>query len=262
MIQRSIPLAVLSTLVALLAIPASCGSGTGGRIVSIEWAVRGVPEEGRPSGEFVTDLGWEVRLQEAWLAMGPMYAHAAEELARWRRVLSPARALAHPGHDHGFDRVRGEWLEQAAVDVLAPSPRRLGDAMAEAGAVDRLEVAVGPYDGTEGPEALDGATLWVRGEATRDEELVPFEGALTFAEETARAVDHIAAEASLDEGGRLTVGVRPGLWFQGAQFDRLETDGTGPAVLRAGGQVYNALSLGVHNPRAFIVEWVEDGDLE
>jgi hypothetical protein len=261
--------AVICALLVLvtLSVPVSCGD-TAGRIVSIEWAVHGVPEEGLPVGEVVTDLGWHVRLEEAWLSLGPMYAHAADEglLAhRLERLLAPPRALAHAGHDHGFDRVRAEWLEQTAVDVLAPAPRSLGWTTAEAGAVDRLEVLLRPHGLAEGPEALRGAALYVRGEAERDDIRIPFHGTLRIDAEGAQQVDNIEANALLDEGGRLTVGIRHARWFEGAQFDRLEADGSEPVAIVAGTQVHNALYLGVRNPRAFVVDWTpseEDGGLE
>lgn len=268
MIRRPIPLLLASFWVTALVLPVSCGGGTGGRIVSIEWAVHGVPEEGLPLGDALTDLGWHVRLEDAWIAMGPMYAHAAEgdRLARGLgELLLPGRAWAHAGHDHGFDRVRAEWLERTAVNALEASPRSLGWTTAEAGPVDRMEVTLGPYGGTDGPEALRGGALWVRGEAEREGVHVPFEGMMTFEDGVAREVDPIEASAVLDEGGRLTVGVRPGLWFQGAHFDRLEPEGSEPARMIPGTQVHNAVYLGIRNPRAFVIGWTsgpQDGDVE
>jgi hypothetical protein len=249
--------------------PVSCGSGTGGRVVSMEWAVRGVAEEGLAPGEMITDLGWHVRLAEAWLSLGPMRAHAASEdvLVGWDAPWPwPRRARAHPGHGQGFDRVRAEWLDQTAVDVLDPEPRSLGWVQAEAGAVDRVEGSLDPFAAPDGPSALQGGTVWVRGEAEREGQVVPFEGLLLIPDEgSARLVENMAAEVVLEEGGRLIVGVRPGLWFEGAQFDRLEAGDEGePATIGTDGQVRNALYLGCRNPRAFVVTWapVSDGGVE
>jgi hypothetical protein len=247
----------LSAFVAMAA-PASCGHGTGGRLVSIEWSVAGAAEEGHALGESVTDLGWHVRLSEAWLSIGTMRAHRPTELAAgagWMGLGVP-RARAHGGHHHGDEGPRAEWLDPVAVNALDPAPQVLGGDVAEAGAIDRVEVEL---QGARelGPEALAGALLWVRGEAEREGTVVSFEGTLTLTgAETTLAVDNIAAEETLEEGGRLTVGVRTGRWFDGLQFDLLAPPGDDdPATIEPGTQARNALYLGARSPRAFTVTW-------
>jgi hypothetical protein len=260
--RRRIALA-LSAFVAVVA-PASCGQGTGGRLVSIEWAVAGVAEEGHALGESVTDLGWQVRLSEAWLSIGTMRTHRPRELAasaRWPG-LSVSRARAHGGHAYGDDGPRAEWLEPVVLNALAVEPQVLGWVVAEAGAIDRVEVELQGARGL-GPEALAGALLWVRGEAEREGTVVGFDGALSLTgTETVLPVENIAAEGTLEEGGRLTVGVRSGRWFDGLQFDLLEPPGDDePAAIEPGTQPRNALYLGARNPRAFTATWTSAGEL-
>jgi hypothetical protein len=253
----------LSAFVAVAA-PASCGHGTGGRLVSIEWAVAGVAEEGHALGESVTDLGWHVRLSEAWLSIGTMRAHRPTGLLTrqgWPGLLV-SRARAHGGGSYESDGPRAEWLEPVTVNALYPEPQVLGWDVAEAGAIDRVEVELQAAQGIW-PTFLAGALLWVRGEAEREGSVVRFEGRLTLSgAETILVVDNIAAVGTLEEGGRLTVGVRTGRWFEGLQFDLLEPGGDDDfATIEPGTQARNALYLGARSPRAFTVTWTSSETL-
>ena len=111
---------VLAALGVALVAP-GCESGTGGRMISFRLELGAEPDAGRSLGSFTTATGWEVTLEEAWAAVGPVFVHEnAGVLARDDRPL-PLRWLAplahaHPGDSH-YDGgvVKGEWLGQALL---------------------------------------------------------------------------------------------------------------------------------------------------
>jgi len=107
--------AVLCSFVAILvsggpgAALLACGD-TAGRRVTLEHVA--VSE----ASAFTNSFGWEITLDEATLASGPMYYFEGATEHATRRWLM-RRALAHPGH-YGAGEARGELTTAATIDLL------------------------------------------------------------------------------------------------------------------------------------------------
>ncbi|MGB8332064.1 MAG: hypothetical protein WCE62_18200 [Polyangiales bacterium] len=230
---------------------AACGE-TEGQVVTVEVALEA---PGSP-GSFTTTTGWEVHLEEARIAIGPLFAFAPRfeggVVAALRSFLMP-KAHAHGGTDPlNGRRVRAEWLPQVPFDALATDPLVLGTIEAESGAVDAVTVTLNPPDPGNATTMHDHH-FWVRGEATKDGATIRFEGGLDIPDEgLSRRVENIPIDASLDEGGRWTVTVRASEWFQDAQFDRLtQQNAEGVFLITPESQVRSAWLLGARSMRAY-----------
>jgi hypothetical protein len=255
------PLSLLSLGFALAALTApACGS-TEGRIVTIDVALESL---GDP--DFATSTGFEVHLDEALVAMGPMFAFAPRPgdddpglaLARFLRPM----ALAHGGIDPlNGRRVRAEWLSQVAFDALAPAPLALGAIEAEAGRIDSVSLVL---DSPSGANAgvMNGHHLFVRGVAERDGVVYPFAGGLDIPDAgISRRVEAIPIDAFIDEGGRWLVGVRVAAWFEDAHFDRLDVqDDEGVFQITVESQVRSAWLLGAKSQRAYEARYEESAE--
>ena len=244
---------IRTLLIACCASAAFFGCGeTEGEVVTIEVALE-TPVE--PAG-FTTSTGWEVRLDEAWIVMGPLFAFAPRfeggAIAAVRSFLWPV-ARAHGGTDPlNGRRVRAEWLPQVVFDAIAAEPLTLGLVEAESGAVDAVTVTLSPPEMRAGDET-HGHHLWARGEATRDGVTIPFEGGLDIPDEgLARRVENIPIDAFLEQGGRWVLTVHASEWFQDAQFDRLtEQNEDGVFLITTESQVRGAWLLGARGTRAY-----------
>lgn len=244
----------LATLVLL----GACESGTSGRLVRFSLSVGSVVEAGAPGpGVFETGTGWRVVLDEARIALGPVYLYAtADSLAtRLERVLVPV-ARAHGGTDPYAGRVvRGELLAPFVLDALAPERRVWTALPGSAGRVESLRVDL-PGPDAEGGDALRGHHAWVRGVATRGDERVSFEGGLTIpASGISEQVEGIPLDGVLDEGAKVTLDLRLRAWFDGAHFDRLPLPASdGARVIVPDSQVRNAWYLGARSLAGYTAE--------
>lgn len=237
-------------LVGALAIGA-CGA-TEGDVVTIEVAL----ETPSAPSSFTTDTGWEVRLDEARIAMGPLFAFAPRleggAVAAVRSFLFPV-ARAHGGTDPlNGRRVRAEWLRQVAFDAVSNEPVTVGQIEAESGEVDAVTVTLNPPEPAIA-EATEGHHAWVRGEATKDGTTVVFEGGLDIPNAgLSRRVENISIDAFLEEGGRWVITVHASEWFADAQFDRLtEQNEEGVFLITPESQVRSAWLLGARSTRAY-----------
>jgi hypothetical protein len=233
--------------------PAMLGCGnTEGSVVTIEVAL----EAPSSPSAFTTNIGWEVRLDEARIAMGPLFAFAprfdGSAIAAIRSVLLPV-AHAHGGTDPlSGRRVRAEWLPQIVFDAISEEALLLGAIEAESGPVDAVTVTLNPPASSQAA-ILHDHHLWVRGEATKDTTSIPFEGGLDIPDEgLSRRVENIPIDAFLEEGGRWVVTVRASEWFQDAHFDRLkEQDDEGVFLITPESQVRGAWLLNARSTRAY-----------
>jgi hypothetical protein len=229
----------------------ACGS-TEGSVVTIEVVL----EAPSSPSTFTTSTGWEVRLDEARIAMGPLFAFAprfdGSAIAAIRSFLLPV-AHAHGGTDPlNGRRVRAEWLPQVAFDAISKEPLLLGAVEAESGLVDAFSVTLDPPASSQAA-ILHGHHLWVRGEAIKDSTSIRFGGGLDIPDEgLSRRVENIPIDAFLEEGGRWVVTVHASQWFQDAQFDGLtEQDGEGVFLITPESQVRRAWFLGARSTRAY-----------
>lgn len=258
-------------LVAAGATAVACAPDTGGKVVAARFALEGPAASERA---FTTDLGWAVTLDEACVALGPVYVwelggvlgRAAPASTSPRARLAVATravydalvpsAAAHPGDGTFFGgEVKAEWLEQVAVDPTTPGPKALAPIRGTAGPVRSLTVHLEPPREALVREAacLRGHHAYVVGVARRGDVTVAFEGGLDVpAEGTMRRVDGVALDGELDDGA--TIVVRPDVrrWFVGADFATLPAPGSGGrAVVAKDTQVYAAWSLGARSLGAF-----------
>lgn len=229
----------------------ACGD-TQGDVVTIEVAL----EAPSAPSTFVTDTGWEVRLDEAQIAMGPLFAFAPRfeggAVAAIRSFLFPV-ARAHGGTDPlNGRRVRAEWLRQVVFDAAGTEPAALGQIEAESGEVDAVTVTLNPPDAANAA-ATEGHHLWARGEASKEGITIAFEGGLDIPDEgLSRRVENIPLDAFLEEGGRWVVTVHASEWFRDAQFDRLtEQNEEGVYQITPESQVRSAWLLGARSTRAY-----------
>jgi hypothetical protein len=247
-------------LLACVPVLGGCG-GTEGRLVTIDVVL----EAPSSPSTFTTNTGWEVRLDEARIAMGPLLAFAPRfdggAIAAIRSVLLPV-AHAHGGTDPlNGRRVRAEWLPQIAFDAISEEALLLGAIEAESGLVDAVTVTLDP-PGAGQAAILHNHHLWARGEATKDGTSIRFEGGLDIPDEgLSRRVENIPIDAFLEEGGRWVVTVLAPEWFQDAQFDRLtEQDGEGVFLITPESQVRGAWLLGARSARAYAARFEVEGE--
>jgi hypothetical protein len=238
-------------LLACVPVLGGCGS-TEGSVVTVDVAL----EAPSSPSTFTTKTGWEVRLDEASIAMGPLFAFAPRfdggAIAAIRSFLLPV-AHAHGGTDPlNGRRIRAEWLPQIVFDAISEEPLLLGAIEAESGLVDAVTVTLNP-PGSDQAAILHGHHLWVRGEATKDSTSIRFEGGLDIPDEgLSRRVENIPIDAFLEKGGRWVVTVHASQWFQDAQFDRLtEQNGEGVFLITPESQVRSAWFLGARSTRAY-----------
>ncbi|WP_433927195.1 hypothetical protein AB3662_29395 [Sorangium cellulosum] len=255
-----------AALLVLALLPAcDVPSGTGGREVrfTLELATAAAPS--RPAGSFTTSTGWDVTLESAVIALGPVYLYenpphlVARGPARgpagglWDVLVPPAHA--HAGSEHFFGgEVKGEWLGQLAFDALAPGAR-LVDTPGTAGGVRSLSIGLHPPRASIAGDAggLGGHHAYVVGVATRGDLEIPFEGGLDIeAEGNKREVAGIPLEAELDDGVSVTIELHLEAWFDEAHFDRLtEESPRGRFLLDRSTQAGAAWFIGARSAAAF-----------
>jgi len=234
----------------------ACDSGTEGRAVTFEIALESAASAGATEpGVFDTDTGWHVVLDEARIALGPVYLYADEGALTLRaigRALVPT-AHAHGGADMYLGRiVRGEYLDPIVFDALAPARRALGTVSGRAGHASALRVDVaGPAVDVDG--LLHGHNAWVHGVATKDGANVTFEGGLDIPDDgLTRHVDGVRIDVAIDDGVTVVVALHLREWLAAAHFDRLTEQGAdGTYAIGTTTQVHTAWYLGARSLPAF-----------
>lgn len=241
---------------------AACGGETAGQRVLLHWNI-GSAEQAERNTAFTTDTGWDVTLEEAHVAVGPIYALAPaptqlDAVASVARELVLPVAHAHDGYDAATGRrVRAELLEVITFDALDPEVRDLGAFEADAGEVATLKIEIARLTNAL-PESLHGRQAYVRGHAQRDDRDIPFEGRLVELradDDTARRVE-TDSDFLLEAGGTLDVSVDARAWLRLAEFDQLTASGDDDvAHITEDSQVGRAWKVGVREPSAFSVTW-------
>lgn len=249
----------------------NCDSGTGGRPIQFEMQLNTAPSLAEDLYTFDTSTGWHVKLEQAFIAIGPVYVYQnPPPLAKLdvedRRSL-PNRfwdalvpnAYAHAGDEHFFGgEVKGEFLGQIAFDVLNPGGLRLPDVPGTLGRAQSASIWLAPpKTSIQGNgNALHGHHAYVMGTAEKDGSIVPFEGGLDIENEgTKRRVDGIPLDIQLDDGFVLTFTLRPQMWFDAAHFEQLsEKNEQGRYVITLESQVRTAWFLGARGFSAFTAE--------
>ncbi|AKT39439.1 hypothetical protein [Chondromyces crocatus] len=248
---------LLGGLVALWA--SACAPDTGGRMIGLQIAVRAEADEAQPLGRFTTATGWDVTLDEALAAVGPVFIYEnAPVYARRDERFAPLRWLvplahAHPGDSHYDGGVaKGEWLGQTMLDLLDPSSYPTVDAPGIAGEARSITVHLDPpRSSLAGRERLRGHQFYVSGVAEREGQRVPFAGGLDLpAEGDQRRVQGIPLSGVLDDGSRLVVAVHPSSWLREARFEELlgeEPGEDGRYPIPKGSQIERAWYIGARS---------------
>lgn len=234
----------------------ACDANTGGRPIQFSLGVAGEAPVGTTTpGRFVTSTGWEISLEEACIAVGPVYFFAgAGHLARLHRWLVP-QAHAHPGDNHfAGGEVRGEWLGQVALDALRATPLPLGMQNGLEGDVRSFSLWLEPPKGALAQDpCLRGHHAYARGVAHKDATVVPFVGALDLDDVgTNRRVEGLPFAANLTNEAAVVLGARPASWFDLADFGTLDTrDAEGRFVITPTTQVRRAWFIGARGSGSF-----------
>lgn len=153
----------------------SCACGGGSDVTEVSVPVRAELIDSGAS----TDLGFSIELNAVSMSFSDFefLSYGARETAWLDRVgdwLVPS-ARAHPGHVQSGDRL-GVLPGRFAVDFLAEEP--IGEAVLLATAYDALDVTFSTFateDGLSSDDARLGLSIHLRGRATRDGQVVPFE---------------------------------------------------------------------------------------
>lgn len=266
---------ILAALAGLVAAPGgliSCGAETAGESAVFVTGFGGATHSGDPLTSFVTDAGWQVDLDVALAAVGPIYLYEGEPRAGLgRRLGGLGAARACPTHaQYDYGTVLGEVLEQYVIDLLAFDPTPTGEVAGTRGTCQSFEVHLHPPGeiaaGSPGEDfdSLQGFTVWLEGTASRGDDEVPFEAGLTIPDEgTQRIVESIAADVEIVDAGE-----RPGMvvvhalldrWFADVDFDTLVEIGDGDRYrFTEGIQATNALVFGIRSRYAYELAWREE----
>lgn len=246
-------------------------SGTGGRPIQFEMRLDTTPSFEEASHAFDTSTGWHVKLEQAFIAIGPVYVYQnppslAQVDAEPGRTLAKGlwdalvpSAYAHAGDEHFFGgEVKGEYLGQIAFDVLAPNGVRIPDVPGTLGRAQSASIWLAPpRTSIQGNgNALRGHHAYVVGTAEKEGFVVPFEGGLDIENEgTKQRIDGIPLDIQLDDGAVLTLVLHPQAWFDAAHFDQLsEKNQAGRYVITPDSQVRTAWFLGARGFSAFTAE--------
>jgi hypothetical protein len=199
-----------------------CIGTTGGERVSFHAVAEPLaPADGGVIAWDDAVTGWHVELTEAEVSVGPAYLWSGEPL-----LTSSGHVIDHFVYGH----LRGELLEQAAVDLLG-TETPIADGEGLAGEANSGELWLAPPLHAVADE-LDGQTFLLAGSATRDATVVPFAGSLTIDDEVIdveggqtafeqRKVRGIPLHTDVEQGGTLVVGIDGSRMLSGAHFDDL-----------------------------------------
>ncbi len=230
---------------------AACEAGTGGELVEVEVAIASVAQGEAGLASFTTSTGWTVALSEATLSVDSVlvYEAAADDLTL--SGLFVGRARAHGGYDPlNGKRVRLELRGPFVIDLLDPSEQALQAVEAEAGEMGSAAVLFA--DDLEG----ERVQARVRGTATKGDEVIAFEGALTLEDEPLlRRVEGIRAQGEIAAGGKVLLHIQPSLLLDEAHFERLEPRGDAPRLITKDEQVHTAMRFGTRSSHTYSIEW-------
>ena len=171
------------------------------------------------AGPFTVDADWQVTLDNAQLAFGPLYLCGGTQ----------AGALC--------ETARAEWLDSVVVDALDPAAAQVGTMDALTGAVRSWMYDLGIVSlltrpepvGLSAAEALGGYSVRLSGTASRGADVIEFSAALAIQQDTGtetgvpvvRSAPSAAFEHELGEQDRLTVRFDPRPWLDTIDFDQL-----------------------------------------
>jgi hypothetical protein len=175
---------------------------------------------------------WQVTLDEAELALGPVYLCAT--------------AAASPDL---CEVALAEFAEVAVVDLLAAAPQPIGDVDARAGDVRSAMLDYGiswfTTQSTPTPGSPLGHSARLRGTAVRGDTSLAFDALIDVVPPLRGSPALVGVRARVDEPGedsRLELTVNPGAWLLGVDFDALAALGPS-AEIRPGDPAHAAIAF-------------------
>jgi hypothetical protein len=246
----------------------ACEPSTGGRAVDVTFTVRGASDEVTSDGSvrrFSTFAGWEVELEEAWVAVGPFVvwenppplassapssAPESKPSSLWDLLVPDAHA--HPGDTHfNGGNAKAEWMGQTLLDALSPEPQRFA-APGVAGPARSVTIHLEPPRADlQGGELLSGDHLRARGTATKDGQSLRFVGGIVLPPEGGRReINGIPVEGDVDEDVEVALVVDPAAWFVEVDFSELsavEPDADGFRTIPVDGSIAAAWEIGARS---------------
>lgn len=206
----------------------SCGeSGTGGESITFRLGFEAMAPEGETLDTFTTAHGWEIELQRAEIAVGPLYLYTKQaptaSLIDQVKQLVIAKAHAHSGFDN-YDggEVRGELLEPVIVDLLDTDIQWQEGLRGLAGPVRSVSLELASIASAP----FLGGQAFMEGVARKDGEEVPFAGVLRLENDPkVRRVNGLPASLELQSGSEVVVEIHPVHWFGRIDFSSLPEKG-------------------------------------
>lgn len=247
----------------------ACTEETAGESIEFDTGVVGASSTGGSVTTFTNSRGWTVELSTAKVAVGPVYFYSAEPYATlFDRVLGIRVAHACPSHAQ-YDRgtVLGEVLNQYAVDLLSGEVTSTGLSAGESGTCRMFELHLHPPGdvpaGSPNGEfsSLQGFTAYIAGTASKDADVIPFEGGMTVPDEgTMRIVESIPASVALrdmgETSGRAVVEVYLDQWLTNVDFSSLpEAANDAPRTFTEDSQAYTAWLTGIRSRFSYGLSW-------
>lgn len=192
---------------------------------------------------------WTVTLTLARIAFGPAYFCAT---AAASSDLCPV-ALS-------------EFIDAAVVDGLEPASQRLGDGQGQTGTIRSTSYDFGidwfttQRQPTPALAAPEGHSALFEGLASKGGQSIRFRAAIDAvpAFQDTRVVQGQPLNVELRDGLELTVGLHPGDWWKGVDFDLLAAGISPPgdaAVIAPGSQAHEALLFGMITGRPPTLDW-------
>jgi hypothetical protein len=223
-----IPRSLIGLFVAAAATAAvsACDKTTGGNLISLPFLLGGVERDGGGPMYFTNQLGWQVELDQALVAVGPFYFNAQP----------PQTNTLRSGV------VIMENVQQSVVNVLDPTLYAAdGGVSGETGHAVSVEIDLVPPDSTQSPQNQQllnyEATAYITGVATQQSTaadgglVIPFAGYVAIVSGMATPADPLDALQRVggagcdleftDQPAALQLRIDPTHWFDGIEFNWL-----------------------------------------
>lgn len=208
-----------------------------------------------------TDLGWQVRLDVARIALGDLEFTIQGEMhvaARLWRLVVP-HAWAHPGHYAGGD-VTGALPGSFVADWLAGDGQELGRAELLAGTYNGCNLALRRADELPADDPLSGHTAHFAGVASKDGLDIAFTAVLDV--DPGAAVIGAPFELTVDAATTATLGLRlrardpeTGVHlFDGLDFAALDPDGDGSVTIAPDDPAHNVARRALQSHVFYLVD--------
>jgi hypothetical protein len=234
--DSGVPWAVVALVLALVG--CSGKDTTTGRRVTLQ--TRAVADA-ETEGEFLTSFGWNVKLDRAAVAVGPLYYFDGEPafvqhraprrgpIERFASFFGEGVAHAHPGHYQAGDAL-GQMLEGGSVDLFR-TPAKLGTGDGVSGTYRSARFTLAKKDVGSAAKELAGHVAFAEGTATKDGDAgaptIHFRVSADFADVAKSVTDGAVdgcefKEVDLEEDGTVTLTFKPSVWLDLVDFSKVD----------------------------------------